>query len=188
MSDTIYSIYRLTSTTSNKFYIGYTKRSVKERFGQHCQLANKNPTTYLHKAINKYGKSDFIVECLYQSKNKDDILSKEEYFIREYNSIKNGYNLSTGGKGGSNIMPVHVSCLCCKKSFSFHNYDQHINKKPSKYRFKWGSPEHKEWMKQNNPMNNPAHRKKISDKLKGRVFTEEWKQKLRKPKNIKKGE
>jgi len=182
MSDTIYSIYRLTSTTSNKFYIGYTQFSVQKRFKEHCNLAKTRPTTHLHKAINKYGKSDFIVECLYQSKNKDDILSKEEYFIREYNSISESYNMTTGGEGGvptddvrkklseNNAMKNPIYRKKVSEALKGHSYtpsEKHLQHLRTVWIGRKHSEESKKKMSENNPMNDPKNREKISLAKKG---------------------
>lgn len=53
-----------------------------------------------HSALNKYGKENFDWEIIYQSKDIIHTLNiMEPYFIQQYNSIENGYNICKGGEG-----------------------------------------------------------------------------------------
>ena len=94
-------IYKITNKINGKSYIGQTIQNVKERFYQHC--ATKCSQTILnmviHKAINKYGKSNFTIEVIeeVESTNLND---RERYWIRYYDSYNNGYNSTEGGQDG----------------------------------------------------------------------------------------
>lgn len=97
----MYIIYKITNKINNKIYIGFTQKSARNRFNQHC-YTSKNPNnksfSILHKAIKKYGKQNFLYETVYMNDNKDDVLSKEDVFINYYNSlVPNGYNIIKGG-------------------------------------------------------------------------------------------
>lgn len=73
-------IYKITNRLNGKSYIGQTIQNVKNRFYQHC--ANKCNKAVLnmsiHKAIKKYGKSNFTVQVIEEidSVNLDD---REKY-------------------------------------------------------------------------------------------------------------
>jgi hypothetical protein len=54
-------------------------------------------------AIKKYGFECITWEILFESSNADEICEKEKIFIKNYNSIENGYNISSGGDGGDTI-------------------------------------------------------------------------------------
>jgi group I intron endonuclease len=89
---------------NGKSYVGKTTKSIQERFTVHCYNATKrNDTTYLYKAIRKYGVENFIVELLDSTSDKmDDV---EKYWIKELNTlIPNGYNMTEGGDGGDMSM------------------------------------------------------------------------------------
>lgn len=102
MNDTVYTIYKILCEENDKVYIGYTKKSAKERFVEHTKSANsKNMKYKLQKAIQKYGSKSFTVEEIYQSKDVSHIRKMEDIFITEYNSIKTGYNIARGGQGGT---------------------------------------------------------------------------------------
>ena len=51
----------------------------------------------IHRAINKYGKSNFTIEVIeeVESTNLND---RERYWIKYYNSYNNGYNSTKGGQ------------------------------------------------------------------------------------------
>lgn len=161
-------IYKYTSP-SNKMYIGQT---VNEHL-RYLSHKHMKDDTLFHKAIKKYGFNNFVYEIIV-TVEKDDYkaLKKrldwfERYYIKKYNSFgKNGYNLTAGGGGSLGV-----------------KHTEEFKQKTSKR------------MKQNNPMKNPEiakqsgmsksgkplafeTKKKISEKLKGRVFSQETKEKM----------
>lgn len=94
-------IYKITNTINGKFYIGQTIQNVKERFYQHCatKCSKAVSNMAIHRAIKKYGKSNFTVEVIKEidSANLND---RERYWIKYYNSYNNGYNSTKGGQDG----------------------------------------------------------------------------------------
>ena len=94
-------IYKITNTINGKSYIGQTIQNVKERFYQHCatKCSKAVSNMAIHRAIKKYGKSNFIVEVIEEidSANLND---RERYWIKYYNSYNNGYNSTKGGQDG----------------------------------------------------------------------------------------
>ena len=94
-------IYKITNTINGKFYIGQTIQNVKERFYQHCatKCSQAILNMVIHKAITKYGKSNFTIEVIeeVESANLND---RERYWIRYYDSYNNGYNSTEGGQDG----------------------------------------------------------------------------------------
>ena len=122
----IYSIYKITNTVNSKTYIGYTSKSVIRRFTEHCNSASKNPVSLLHKSMTKYGVDKFIVECIYQSTDKNHIKSEmENYFILEYDSFfknKKGYNMTFGGDGGdTSASPAYIKSIA-NRDMSYLKY------------------------------------------------------------------
>lgn len=93
------AIYKVTSP-SGKNYIGQTIYEIKNRWRDHCYDAfdiNKDHCKLLNKAIRKYGKDAFILECL-EYCDKCDLDNREEYYINKLNTLKPfGYNLKQGG-------------------------------------------------------------------------------------------
>lgn len=94
-------IYKITNKVNGKSYIGQTIQNVKERFYQHCAIKCSQVVLNMaiHKAINKYGKSNFTIEVIeeVESTNLND---REKYWIRYYDSYNNGYNSTEGGQDG----------------------------------------------------------------------------------------
>lgn len=97
----IASIYKITNKVNDKIYIGFTKNKFSLRINQHiCMSKNQKYKSIFHAALNKYGKENFHWEIIYQSKDINHTLNiMEPYFIKQYNSIENGYNISKGGEG-----------------------------------------------------------------------------------------
>lgn len=98
----VYSIYKITNIINNKVYIGFTSKSINNRFNTHIGRIT-NPKTALHYAMAKYGINNFIIEAIYQSLDKEHTKNvMEGYFIIESQShVDNGYgyNMSYGGDG-----------------------------------------------------------------------------------------
>lgn len=94
-------IYKATSKTSGKSYIGMTMKTMRYRRNQHT---SDRDTGVFHRAIRKYGKEDFIWEELYKCDNEDALYEKEIEMIALYKThLPNGYNVSAGGKGAPKV-------------------------------------------------------------------------------------
>jgi hypothetical protein len=106
-------IYKLTSKTSGKSYIGQAKKYVGKydtpwgtsgRWKSHISEAissRKDHCVLLNNAIRKYGRDDFIVIKLCDCSDKNDMDAKEVFYIKEYGTlVPNGYNLNKGGNNG----------------------------------------------------------------------------------------
>lgn len=99
-------IYKISTKTSNKVYIGQTRGTITHRYGQHTSGASaiakgNRPNgsgicTKLYRAMNKYGTSMFTIESVIEVPN-EDLNFFEELFIVLYDSVINGYNLTWGG-------------------------------------------------------------------------------------------
>ena len=100
-------IYKITNLINNKIYIGKTTRTLSRRFYEHISraLSNKSEVelAYLHYAIKKYGKENFVIEKLDTAETIAELNEKECYWISYYNSTDSaiGYNLTDGGDGGA---------------------------------------------------------------------------------------
>lgn len=86
---------------NGKVYIGKSKdfnsRKIKHSY------STRYYNTKLTNAINKYGFDSIKWEIIFETDDFDILNKKEIEFISKYNSIKNGYNTSTGGDGGDTI-------------------------------------------------------------------------------------
>lgn len=103
-------IYQLTNTINGDFYIGYTDKTIEERFKRHTYNAKYGGNTYLYKAIRKYGASNFTVTLLKDLASMED----EVAFIAER---KPKYNMTTGGDGGdTSKSPNYISGMIRHKA------------------------------------------------------------------------
>ena len=92
-------IYKATSKTTNKVYIGQTTTTLEERIKHHKSSYNIKDYHFYY-AIRKYGWNDFEWEVVEDNINDITILNKrEKYWIEYYNSYENGYNSTRGGDG-----------------------------------------------------------------------------------------
>lgn len=90
-------IYRITNLINGKIYIGFTSRKPYVRFIEHRDEA-KSPRMPISRAINKYGKENFLFDVIYCSEDIKYCLEvMEPYFIAHYDTYKNGYNAHLGG-------------------------------------------------------------------------------------------
>ena len=86
-------IYKITNLVNNKVYIGQSARGVKERFARHIHDAMSGRLdTHFARAIRKHGPDNFVVEVIDTADTQDDLNYKEQYWIREYDSLRHGYN------------------------------------------------------------------------------------------------
>lgn len=97
-------IYKITNKINNKIYIGMTTKDIEVRWKQHLKVSkSKNDRNHraIHKAILKYGVENFTFEKLHETDiiDLDHLKELEIKYIKEYNSFKNGYNLTKGGDG-----------------------------------------------------------------------------------------
>jgi len=96
----IFTIYKITNKITNKVYIGKTSWTAERRFKEHIRKAKyKTTTTYFHRSIRKYGKYNFLLESLCSCLTEDNANNLEIYFIKVFNSFKDGYNMTPGGDG-----------------------------------------------------------------------------------------
>ena len=99
----IFSVYKITNLVNKKVYVGFTQKTIQERFNKHIQEAyNKSNNRVLLNAIRKHTKDNFVVELCEQFDNRDEAFDAETYYIKKYNSHYldgHGYNMSYGGEG-----------------------------------------------------------------------------------------
>jgi group I intron endonuclease len=87
------SIYVIKNSVNNKVYVGQTWRSIERRFQVHLQNSTANHCLKLRRAIQKYGIDAFGIELLTFCHTQEMANYWEIYFIRKFNSVKNGYNV-----------------------------------------------------------------------------------------------
>lgn len=97
--DKLCGIYVFECTKSGKRYVGQSV-NIRKRINAHFSSAfsdiAKDKDTPLHRAIRKYGKDAFnwsVIEIC----EKEKLNEREIFWIKEFNSFKKGYNLTSGG-------------------------------------------------------------------------------------------
>lgn len=102
----IFYIYKITNQINNKMYIGKTM-NVHKRWTRHRnypfsnQKGKQNECPKLYGAIRKYGIENFKFETVSEYNSEEECCQAEIEFIKNFNSIENGYNISEGGNGVS---------------------------------------------------------------------------------------
>nr|DAO69194.1 MAG TPA: intron associated endonuclease [Caudoviricetes sp.] len=86
-------IYKITNSCNGKIYIGQTIKTVKQRWERHkYDSLNNRIDTHFSRAIRKYGSNSFLVEQIDTAKSKEELTLKEQYWIKFFDSINQGYN------------------------------------------------------------------------------------------------
>lgn len=95
-----YCVYKIENLINKKVYIGVDSYFPK-RIKQHQSMLSKNKhkNKYLQYSYNKYGKNNFTFELVEHCKDRKTMLNREIELISYYDSLKNGYNHTTGGEG-----------------------------------------------------------------------------------------
>ena len=144
------SVYILRNKINNKYYVGQTTRSFKERF-----LCHKTSHSIIVRSIRKYGKENFTFLLLKNIPEKE-LDYWEKHYINECNSlVPYGYNLEGGGNKNKKL---HEET---KKKMS--KAQKKIGNKPPS----WEGKHHTEETK-----------KKMSEVKKGKVVSKETRKKI----------
>jgi len=87
-------IYGIQNTKSCKWYIG-SCIDMKDRFQRHRYYLrhNSHHSPKLQRAYNLYGEDSFEVHILHFLQENEDRFILEEQYIKDYDSVANGYNI-----------------------------------------------------------------------------------------------
>ncbi len=98
-------VYKATSKTSGKSYIGKTIFLLEKRKTVHLNRHKKGSNCHFHRAIRKYGVNDFEWEIIEDNIQDESSLNEREiYWIRKLDVFNNGYNMTKGGEGASGLV------------------------------------------------------------------------------------
>lgn len=99
-------IYLIENDINDKIYIGKTLKSTEYRFREHIRDAfmyrDRDANNKFYNALRKYGAEHFRARCIGKF-NADELNDMEIYYIKKYNSYKNGYNSTLGGDGTTTL-------------------------------------------------------------------------------------
>lgn len=100
-----YYIYEAKNLLNGKLYIGCTN-NIGQRIRQHI-LTAANCDTEFHKALNKYGITNFAWRVLETCIAKEDAVVLEAKYISDFNTIiPNGYNMAWSNGGNPKTRPI----------------------------------------------------------------------------------
>lgn len=139
--DIICGIYCITNTINQKKYVGLSKH-IYRRWEDHKRIAfNPNNKKYhlpLYCAIRKYGLENFSFEII-EVCSEELLKERECYWIKFYNTVNTGYNLTEGGDFSCNKDEKHPKAkltredvIFCRKEYakgtrSKEIYDQYYS-------------------------------------------------------------
>lgn len=90
----MYTIYKITNLINQKCYIGQTKHSIQNRFGEH----KKVKTGTMYNVIKQYGKENFSIKAIDYANTRSEAIEKEAFwtvFFKTHISDY-GYNKAIG--------------------------------------------------------------------------------------------
>jgi group I intron endonuclease len=96
-------IYKITNNINNKIYIGKTINFSKRYLKYLSEIRNGKSKQYIIRTLKKYGIENFTFDIIDKAGSEIELNEKEKKHINEYESIKNGYNITKGGDGGDTI-------------------------------------------------------------------------------------
>ncbi len=93
-------VYSITNLITDKVYVGQTIDTIEGRWNRHVRQARNGSNWYIHRAIRKYGISNFAIEILWLGP-VGQLNRQEMCFIKLWHSNETqlGYNLTAGGGG-----------------------------------------------------------------------------------------
>lgn len=169
-------IYKITNLVNGKIYIG--KHST-DKLGDSYMGSGR----LLGKAKSKYGKDAFKKEIIAFTNNEDSLNFLERFYIKKYKSrdLTVGYNLTDGGDGTCGLPLTEEQ----KEHLHLFWTGKHIGDNNPFYGKKHTAESKLKMSKchKGKPLSE-QRRKAISDALKGLIFTEEHKQKLRQKRKL----
>jgi group I intron endonuclease len=92
------NIYKFTHIETGRVYIGQTTQEPNRRRLEHLSDSRHTKRTHrFHNALRKYGEDAFTFDVISAASNLDELNLLETKYIKEYNSIENGFNIRNGG-------------------------------------------------------------------------------------------
>lgn len=93
-------IYETTNNVNGKKYIGQKKYDKNEKW-----ISYLGSGIAFQRAIKKYGIENFSKRIIEECESKDELNTKEKYWINNYDAVnsRDYYNIASGGDGGNVI-------------------------------------------------------------------------------------
>ena len=96
-------VYAMTFPDGKK-YVGVTTTGIHKRLINHA-ADSKSSDRKVSKAIRKYGIESIDIEVLDSFQTKEEAFKLEKHYIKELDSVSNGYNAAEGGLGATGVIP-----------------------------------------------------------------------------------
>ena len=92
------NIYKFTHVETGRVYIGQTTQDPNRRRLEHLSDSRYTKRTHrFHNALRKYGEYAFKFDVIASASDLEELNLLETKYIKEYNSIENGFNIRSGG-------------------------------------------------------------------------------------------
>lgn len=165
-------IYCIENKLNHKKYIGQTKQKFIKRYWYHL-WSLRNGSHFNKKLLNSFNKNnedDFIFYMVEEEYDADKINELEKKYIKEFNTIESGYNISEGGQEQNLVQYVSAES---RKRVGQLNKERMTGKKLSE--------ETKRRMREasHHQRQSEDGRRRISEAMKNRIVSDETKEKLR---------
>lgn len=145
-------IYGIYHKDTGRWYIGQTIHTLDHRIKEHLNCAEHGVRLHLYNAIRKYGWNRFEVHVLEANIPEAELDRKEIFYIDKYDAYRHGFNNTVGGGGVRGYKHTEATRARIGQSVKAGSY-------------RWNTPE---------------RAAKIKAAQKGRVLTQEHRQKLSK--------
>lgn len=170
---------------TNRSYIGQTIQDPNKRRLEHISNSRKsNKSHHFQNAIKKYGIESFSFEVIDEALSLEELNILEEKYIKEFDSINNGFNIRNGGNNKTHnkesIKLMSISQQNAHARRKLEGRDIPWNKGKSGYKQSTHSDESKfnRSQKMINNYKNPEFKNKIIESVRKSHSTQEFKDKM----------
>jgi len=109
-------VYKISNTINDLLYIGCSSRDINRRMSCHIVSA-KTTNNKFYTEMRNLGILNFNIELIeeYQNITKKQLLEKEDYYIKLFNTVENGYNTKYSNYNNKCIHNKEkTTCRICK--------------------------------------------------------------------------
>lgn len=115
-------IYKIVNKVNGKIYVGQTTETIEQRFKRHMGYQKDEHDTKFYRAVRKYGVDNFYIEVIEEVEDREQLNAREEYWIRELDTVNSGYNSYYGGfSSGGDTLSNHPNLEAIKDKIREHH-------------------------------------------------------------------
>lgn len=162
-------IYIIRNTENDQVYIGSTCQSLAQRMAQHRIDKNKHPSYKLYQAFTEMGIDKFYIELIedYPCERSEQLLAREGHFIRQHNSIVDGYNKVVSGRTNKEYREDNKEKIAQQQKEWFKNNPDKRKQYDTEKRIK-----HYDKVRERERLYKSKNKEKIMEKRKEKVICE----------------